>query len=282
MNIKQQDTNKKNTALIIDVVKYYNEIDMFEARFNELKDSVDVFVVIESSMTCAGQTHSTTQFTENLKNVKPHLYHNHFIKHNAKPKIFHYYNNVYEKFIETKESHKIKWGNHWTGRDVMRTFELDFMTLDSKHFNETIYNITNGERKLSNALQNNDLIIISDIDEIPRGILLYFMFKKCGHFINNVKNLPIAFDFMTYKYDFGCQMTSNVIYDHDKSRISKLEWRHGGIIRYGQLKIDPYQCVIVQSQLINYDFRQLPSLSSNSLDILDGICRRFIQITVKE
>ena len=270
----------EDRALFIDITKYYDEIDMFEARFNELKDSVDVFVVIESTMTCSGHKQDRIQFIENLRQYKPYLYYNHYVKHDGKPKIFHYLNDAYKKFTQNSYAYNINWGDNWTGKDVMRTFELEFMTSNSKLFNETIFNITNGARNKNNALRDDDLIIVSDIDEIPRGILLYFFYRKCGKYMNNVYNLPMALDLIQFNYDFGCKISNNIVYDYNKHDISKLEWRHGGIIRYGQFKIDSYQCAVVANELINYDFREISALTSNPKFIFNdthSICEHMIR-----
>ena len=268
---------KKSNALVIDVSMYYNEIDIFEARFYELYHSVDLFVVNEFTITCSTLKQEKIQFIDNLKEYKPYLYYNHYLPQNAKPKIVHFLIDAFNERFENQ-----------TGRDALRSFILNFLDVSSKNrkhrllnlkFNQTIYNITNGKRSVNNSLINDDIFIFSDLDEIPRGIMIYFFFKsKCSKYINNIYNLPITLDFLQYAYDFGCKMTSNTKCDIDdintvdKSQLDrnfqklnlnsnlnshlsckKHEWRHGGIIRYGQLNINISKCLVVDNHFVNFE-----------------------------
>ena len=75
--------------------------------------------------------------------------------------------------------------------------------------------------------------MISDLDEIPRGMFLYFI-KHCSNYINKSKYFPITIDSIVFKYDFGCQFkyqTQKHIELIDKPFI----WRHSGLIRFGQI-----------------------------------------------
>ena len=262
--VSKKTTINPANILVIDVSMYYNEIDMFEARFYELYDSVDLFVINEFTITCSSLKQEKIQFIDNLKQYKPYLYYNHFLPSNAKPKIVHFVIDAYEK---RNKGYNIRKFGEQNGRDAMRSFILDFLDPNDKSnkllnlkFNETIYNITNGRRSVKNSLINDDIFIFSDLDEIPRGIMVHFLFKsKCSKYINNVYNSPISIDFLQYAYDFGCKMTGYKSCDKKGSKRKKREkknpstceqWRHGGMIRYGQLNLNIDRCLVVHNVII--------------------------------
>ena len=74
---------------IIDVTFYVCEIEILEARLNELSQSVDLFVLIETTLSWNGNTRtniSQLNLINDLKYKKPHLYQQYYLTN----KIYHY------------------------------------------------------------------------------------------------------------------------------------------------------------------------------------------------
>tara|TARA_A100001015_G_scaffold307010_1_gene402211 strand:- start:2643 stop:3455 length:813 start_codon:yes stop_codon:yes gene_type:complete len=120
---------------IIDCFGFYNELDLLNYRLNLLYDIVDYFVLVESTHTFVGN--------------KKELYFN-----NNKTK--------YDKFLD-----KIV---HIIVEDMPLQFYSQDTTLTWKNENHQRICIARGINQLS--LKDNDIIIISDLDEIPNPELI--------------------------------------------------------------------------------------------------------------
>ena len=124
---------------IIDCFTFYNELDLLTYRLNILKDVVDYFVIVESTHTHTGKT-KTLYFDENK-----HLF------TNFTDKIIHIVvNDLPCKYINANLSHDEVWKNENFQRNA----------------------ISRGINCLNN-LEQSDLVIISDLDEIPDPCTLY-------------------------------------------------------------------------------------------------------------
>jgi beta-1,4-mannosyl-glycoprotein beta-1,4-N-acetylglucosaminyltransferase len=130
----KKDSIKNNTS-IIDCFGFYNELDLLNYRLNLLYDIVDYFILVESTHTFVGN--------------KKELYFN-----NNKTK--------YDKFLD-----KII---HIIVEDMPLQFYSKDTTLTWKNENHQRICISRGINQLT--LKDNDIIIISDLDEIPNPELI--------------------------------------------------------------------------------------------------------------
>ena len=124
-----------NDKKIIDCFGFYNELDLLNYRLNLLYDIVDYFILVESTHTFVGN--------------KKELYFN-----NNKTK--------FDKFLD-----KII---HIIVEDMPLQFYSQDTTLTWKNENHQRICISRGINQLT--LKDNDIIIISDLDEIPNPELL--------------------------------------------------------------------------------------------------------------
>ena len=166
---------------VYDCFTFFNELDLLEFRIRLLEDYVDYFVIAESNLTHAGHS-------------KEYLYER-------------------NKHRFTKWHHKIIY------LPISQTTEgLSF------NQNETSYNVENGSWKLENEHRNtlhriadrlkvDDLVIVSDLDEIPDPAI----FKTL-----QVPESPIVLSMLFHYYYMNCQHTG----------ISK--WWNGSIISSGE------------------------------------------------
>ena len=117
---------------IIDCFIFYNELDLLTYRFNVLNNIVDYFIIVESTHTFIGKEKKLF-FNENS-----HLF------ENFRNKIIHIVVDDFPyKFPNIDTSRSEQWVNESFQRDC----------------------ISRGLNKLS--LQNDDVITITDLDEIP-------------------------------------------------------------------------------------------------------------------
>lgn len=141
---------------IIDCFIFYNEIDMLTYRLNLLNNVVDYFVIVESTHTFVGKEKSLF-FNENK-----HL----FEKFN---KIIHIIVDDFPyKYPNVNIGNNDVWNNEYFQRN----------------------SISRGIQCI-NDLSNSDVIIISDLDEIPDP-----------HTLNKIKDGSIIVDINTLEMDF--------------------------------------------------------------------------------
>lgn len=149
---------------IIDCFTFFNELDLLEFRLKFLDKYIDHFVIAESNLTHSGKE-KPYHFEAAKKRFEPWLH-----------KI---------TYIPLKQT----------------TSGLDFTP------KETTYNPQGAAWKLENEQRNalsvaatlageNDLVLISDLDEIPNPFLL----KKI-----NLQNEPVALSMLFHYYFFNCQ-----------------------------------------------------------------------------
>ena len=119
---------------LVDCFTFYNELDLLEYRLNLLYDTVDYFILVEATLT-----------------------------HVGKPKEL-YYNQNKERFKQ------------WSDKII-------HIVVDDFPFNETNINCLNNDQWKNEKFQRNcitrglkkiniDLLILSDVDEIPDPSLL--------------------------------------------------------------------------------------------------------------
>lgn len=119
------------TRLIIDCFIFYNEIDLLTYRLNILNDIVDFFIIVESTHTFSGKP-KNLYYNENKELFE--VFNN---------KIIHVISEPLHTFPNINYSKREQWENEFNQRNA----------------------ISKGLDKL--ILNSDDLIIISDVDEIP-------------------------------------------------------------------------------------------------------------------
>ena len=200
INTRYNDINNQTQPKIIDCFIFYNELDMLTYRLNILNDVVDYFVLVESMHTFVGKE-KPLFYQENK-----HLFEkfNHKIIHIIVDDFPHKYPNI---DFEKKE----QWNNEKFQRNC----------------------ISRGIDKLE--LNNQDIIIIADVDEIPNPKIL-----------EQIKNKDIVVDINILELDF--------YYYNLHSKMDHL-WHHSKILtfeKYNELnigcdKIRFYNCPIIKN-----------------------------------
>ena len=132
--------------MLIDAFTYFNEKELVELRLKYLDSIVDYFVVIESNITFTGKK-KKWNFTDILKNN---------LKEFSNKIQYHQLNIELDK-IKNEESwiiDNIKGDDFWR----IENFQRNYIKTACKKFS------------------NNDILIISDLDEIPSAKKLNFIF----------------------------------------------------------------------------------------------------------
>lgn len=149
---------------IIDCFTFFNELDLLEFRLRFLGDHVDHFVIAESDLTHSGKP-KPFHFEENKKRFEPWLH----------------------KIIYVKAN--------------LSTEGLDFAKQESNYNPQSAaWRLENEQRNAlaaaGSVAGNEDLVIVSDLDEIPDPTL----FKKI-----DLSKGPAAMSMLFHYYFFNCQ-----------------------------------------------------------------------------
>lgn len=158
---------------IIDCFLFYNELDMLKFRLEYLYNIVDFFILVECTLTFSGDKKEL--YYENNKEL--------FKKYNNK--IIH----IIVENLPSKEEVENAWVREKTHRNC----------------------IDRGLKKL--ILNNNDVICICDLDEIPDRNTLN-LFKS----VEDIENIPFALEQDMYYYNLNCK----AVY----------KWYHPKIVNY--------------------------------------------------
>jgi FkbM family methyltransferase len=190
-----------NKPKIIDCFTFYNELEMLNYRLNILNDVVDYFVLVEATHTHVGK---------------------------EKPLFYQDNKHLFEKF-----NHKII---HIIVDDFTHKFPNINIEKEEQWINERYQRdcISRGIDKLS--LQNNDVITITDLDEIPNPKIL-----------EQIKNKEITIDINIIEMD--------LYYYNLHSKFDGMLWYHAKILtfkKYNELnigcgKIRFYNCPIIKN-----------------------------------
>lgn len=124
-------TNLLISRRVFDCFMFYNELELLEIRLNELDNAVDKFILVESTVTHAGKP-KPLYFNENKERFSRFL---HKIKH------------IIVDTIPMDDSESWPPGDTWVRENYQRNILKDYLT----------------------EATDDDVIIISDIDEIPRA-----------------------------------------------------------------------------------------------------------------
>lgn len=129
--------------MVVDVVTYNGERDLFDIRYNVLRGFVDEFIVVEFDKTFSGE-HKPPQFPISQY-----------------PEVRHHYigEELYEKYRELAESSPNTVGaSHWTREFMQKESIKDALT----HLND------------------DDVVFVGDVDEIWRPSARYLAIYKGG------------------------------------------------------------------------------------------------------
>jgi len=187
---------------IYDGFLFFNELDLLEIRLNVLNDVVDQFILVEASVTHQG-TPKTFIFEENKEKFTPFLHKITHIKLTNIPDDFvnlptfipesyeqQIYFNIYEDIKKTRLFNRTI-EQHF-GRDF---FQKECIKLGMEHAN------------------NNDILLSSDIDEIPNPEYL----KRLNEYFEDDQ-------FYTFNQTHYCYYLNMLHYSHiDNSRNNNFE-----------------------------------------------------------
>ena len=134
--------------MIYDCFQFFNELDMLEIRLEELYPVVDFFVICEATKTFSGKP-KTLKYLENKDRYE---------KYADKIKYV-----VYDDF--SKYNDPWDYSNNWKLENEQRRHNITALDLEK--------------------LKNDDLIMISDLDEIPKRLLVENLIK---YFNENKEN----------------------------------------------------------------------------------------------
>lgn len=171
---------------IIDGFTFYNELDMLYYRLSALDDVVDYFIIVEATKTHAGKD-KPLFFEENK-----HLY-GKFMN-----KIIHI---IDDQLIVPDTTKNEQWYNEIHQRDEIKK----------------------GLEILDLILTSNDLLLVSDLDEIPDPNKL-----------KEIKQNEVKIDFKAFEMDFY-YYNLNCIIQNEK-------WYSARIINYGLFKNNNLSC----------------------------------------
>ena len=230
--------------MIIDCVSYNGEKELFDIRYNVLKDYVDEFRVIEFDQTFSGKPKEST-FNQNW------------------PKVKHYFvtEDVWSKYLEeAKLSPNTEFGKgaeHWVREFCQKESIKDCLT----------------------DLKSGDITVIGDVDEIwqPQALDLEYRklkLKVYSYYLNNRSNEqfwgPIV---INYWYRITC---NNSCLNHLRTEIPKtiqdFGWHFtsmGGVENVKKKLTDSYSEDSYASQEV------LNNLESNITNVKDFLGRRF-------
>ncbi len=160
------EQNKSNKPQIFDCFTFFNELDLLEIRLNELHSVVDYFVLVEANFTHQGQTKNYI-FEENKQRYASFL----------------------DKIIHVK---------------------LDKMPPTGIYHEDQSWNLEHYQRNgISLGLQKalpNDIILVSDVDEIPNKDVL------AQYFVNVKETKILLMRNFYYFVDFEVKNNFNLKY----------------------------------------------------------------------
>lgn len=199
--INQAPTDSSTTRRVIDVFLFFNELDLLELRFRTMYEVVDFFVITECTETFSGKPKEMT-FAQNRSRFRDY-----------EDKII--YNPISFQDLEYLKTPE------WVGlqSDLERSLPYKHGGRPAKKLHSSllreISHRDSGILALSKIAKPNDLILLSDVDEIPNpsavkaiaisGILQpsYFKMKWSLYWINNRVKEPwvgtVAFNFAMLK-----------------------------------------------------------------------------------
>ena len=153
---------------IIDCFIFYNELDMLKFRLDYLYDTVDKFILLESTVTFIG-AQKELYFQKNKELYEAY-----------KDKIIH----VIVDDLPDDDPSKNAIDNAWVREKLQRNL------------------LDRGISQLK--LDDNDIIVITDLDEIPDRKTLESLKTN-----NNIQNISYSFEQDMYYYNLTCKKRLN-------------------------------------------------------------------------
>ena len=157
--------------MVYDCFPFFNELELLDIRCNELSGVVDRFVLVEATMT-----------------------------HNGDPKKLYYEENK-ERFAEFNDKIIHIVVDDFSGAEQGRTFQ------ERAWMRENIQR--NAIAIALNHVLDDDIVIVSDIDEIPRASKVRELVGRCG------PDEVIGFALAQYNYFLNLRNVSNPIWGND-------------------------------------------------------------------
>ena len=148
---------------IFDTFMFFNELDLLEIRLNILDPYVDYFVISESTVTFSGKS-KPLYYAENQERYQKFVH-----------KIIHrIVDDTPINFDQWVPSH-----NYYTKRDISYPHKSGGKLLKELNmdFQREVYQRDSVINGLLNSAQDNDIIIMSDLDEIPNPDKFEEIFK---------------------------------------------------------------------------------------------------------
>jgi beta-1,4-mannosyl-glycoprotein beta-1,4-N-acetylglucosaminyltransferase len=144
---------------IFDCFLFYNELELLELRLNTLNNHVDYFVITEAEVTFSGKS-KPLYFAENRELYKK-----------FKEKIIH---NVIKPHSDNFECLAPAAGDYFTDRSISYSHKSGGIPLSelSLDFQREVFQRDSVINGLLGVAQPNDLIMISDVDEIPNPVAI--------------------------------------------------------------------------------------------------------------
>lgn len=158
---------------IYDCITFFNELEVLEVRLQELYNYVDYFVIAEANTTHAGNS-KPFNLLNNWEKIKPYSDKIIYIKVEDMPGA-----PITDTIFNTKNGEMEIHRNHWPNELHQRNCT-----------NRGLYNIN-----------DEDIVIISDLDEIPRGSLI-------GQIRNDYVHTHWAFRMPLFQYKFNYMCTT--------------------------------------------------------------------------
>ena len=171
-----------NEVKIIDCFLFYNEIDLLKYRLNILNNTVDYFVIVESTF-----SHSGVEKTLAFNNIKSEF-------DKFKDKIIHV---IVDDFPCKYPNINYENNDQWKNENFQRNC------------------ISRGINRIENK-NDNDIIIISDLDEIPDPKVLL-----------KIKNNEINIEINSLELD---------LYYYNLNTKQEIQWYQSKILKYSEYK----------------------------------------------
>ena len=179
--------------MIIDSFLFFNELDLLEIRLEYLYPIVDKFIIVEAGQSFKGNT-KKFNFEDNIKRYLKYLDKIYYFKiediHSDEKEFYYYINNSNNKILK-KINHFIKSHNHYDKSNL--SYLLDTYHRECIHI------------ALNKICNKKDLVLISDLDEIP----CYQNLKKIKK--RNKTKDPMVFIQKEFQFFFN-NLSNNIWY----------------------------------------------------------------------
>lgn len=171
--VSELEMHPKRRRLVFDTFLFNDELSMLALRLDVLKDVVDVHVLIESNSTFTGKQ-KPLYFAENA-----HLFNTTKIQHVIIPRPLH----LHPRLVMDV------WNNEYFSRNSVIMY-LSEMT---------------------KTIHNDDIVIIADVDEIPRPDAIQTLQSFYRHDGSPEAKRAYTFKVDTYLYTFDCYVDERVL-----------------------------------------------------------------------